>query len=44
MTLTSTGPIVSLPLAYLIKGERITRRSLAGAVMACVGVAVLAAS
>lgn len=44
MTLTSIGPILSLPLAYLIKGERITCQSTAGAGLTCLGVGLLAAS
>jgi len=42
IALTSTGPILSLPLAYLIKGEKITYQSILGAVLACSGVALFA--
>ncbi len=40
-TLSSTSPIFVLPLAYWFDGERLTARSVGGAVVAVVGVAVL---
>ena len=42
MTLTSTGPVLSLPLAVVIKQERISVRAVLGAVLACVGVGLFA--
>jgi drug/metabolite transporter (DMT)-like permease len=40
-TLSSTSPIFVLPLAYWFDGERLSIRSVAGAMLAVVGVAVL---
>lgn len=40
-TLSSTSPIFILPLAYFIEGEDLTTRSILGACIAVVGVAVL---
>ncbi len=40
-TLASTSPIFILPLAYLFDGERLTLRSVGGACVAVLGVAVL---
>jgi drug/metabolite transporter (DMT)-like permease len=40
-TLSSTSPIFILPLAYFIEGEDLTARSILGACIAVVGVAVL---
>lgn len=37
-TLLCVGPIYSLPLGYLIKGERVTFRAVVGSVVAVVGV------
>ena len=43
LTLTSLGPVFSLPLVYLMKHETITLRGLGGTVVACVGVVMLTA-
>jgi len=40
-TLTGTTPIILIPLGYLVFGERITTRAVAGALAAVAGVAVL---
>ena len=40
-TLTGTTPILLIPLAYLVFGERITRRAVIGTLVAVAGVAVL---
>ncbi len=40
-TLSSTSPIFVLPLAYFIEGEKLSLRSIVGACVAVVGVAVL---
>ncbi len=40
-TLSSTSPIFVLPLAYYFDGERLTVRSVLGALIAVVGVAIL---
>lgn len=40
-TLSSTSPIFVLPLAYFFDGERLTIRSILGALVAVLGVAVL---
>ena len=37
-TLLCVGPIYSLPLGYLIKGERVTCRAVVGSVVAVLGV------
>ena len=41
MTLTSLGPIFSLPLTYFIKGEEITNKSIMSSLMAVGGVVLL---
>jgi drug/metabolite transporter (DMT)-like permease len=41
VTLSSTGPVWILPLAYVFEDERITRRAVVGAIIAVVGIAVL---
>lgn len=40
-TLSSTSPIFILPLAYFVQGEKLSPRSILGACVAVVGVAVL---
>ena len=40
-TLSSTSPIFILPLAYFVENEDLTARSIIGACVAVVGVAVL---
>lgn len=40
-TLSSTAPLFILPLAWLVLGERLTMRSVLGAVVAVAGVAIL---
>eukprot|EP01041_Mallomonas_annulata_P010717 gene10717-22379_t len=41
ITLTSLGPLYSLPLVYLMKGEVVSGRACVGAAMAVLGVAVM---
>lgn len=41
LTLTSIGPIISLPVGYLIKDEPITLRAIAGSTCAVAGIALL---
>jgi len=44
LTLTAVGPLYALPLVWVMKGERLTVRALAGAVLAVAGVAILCAT
>ena len=41
LTLTSLGPIYSLPLVFFMKKEKVSIRGLVGTVVACVGVIML---
>ena len=41
MTLTSLGPIYSLPLTYFIKGEEITYKAIMSSIFAVGGVVLL---
>lgn len=43
LTLTSLGPLYSLPLVFLMKGERMSLRGGAGTALACIGVVILTA-
>eukprot|EP00929_Paragymnodinium_shiwhaense_P025663 TRINITY_DN15463_c0_g1_i2.p1 TRINITY_DN15463_c0_g1~~TRINITY_DN15463_c0_g1_i2.p1 ORF type:complete len:106 (-),score=14.59 TRINITY_DN15463_c0_g1_i2:8-325(-) len=44
MTLTSTGPVWTLPIGYAVKGEPISRRALLGSSLAVLGVVPMALS
>lgn len=43
LTLTSLGPLYSLPLVYVMKGEKVTLWGIGGTVVACIGVVMLTA-
>ena len=42
--LTSLGPVISLPLGYLVRGDRVTPWNAVGACLACAGVAMVVTS
>jgi hypothetical protein len=41
LTLTSTGPIISLPVGYFLRNEAITIKAIAGSILSVAGIAVL---
>ena len=41
LTLTSTGPIISLPVGYFLRNEAITIKAVAGSILSVAGIAVL---
>ena len=41
LTLTSLGPLYSLPLVHVMKGEHVTLRGVGGTLLSCIGVVVL---
>jgi drug/metabolite transporter (DMT)-like permease len=43
LTLESVGPLYSLPLCFLLEGEKPSLRASLGAVLAVAGIAILAA-
>lgn len=42
LTLTSLGPLFSIPLVYIIRGEVVSKRGMSGACLSVIGVAIMA--
>ena len=41
LTLTSLGPLFSIPLVYLMKGEVVSRRAIIGATLSVTGIMIM---